>query len=103
MRAGDKLTREEPMEQARKGTRCAVCVMCGKCFEDDAADSVAAKWRGERCEVCVGCGKCAEAWGLVGGDEDATSGPTNWADAFRAMDDGNRMPPPPVSGAPGVA
>lgn len=92
-------------EEQRKGTRCAVCVMCGRCFEDDAPDSAArpVKWTGTRCEVCVSCGKCAEAWGLVGaGASDADSGPTNWADAFKVMDTGSAGAPPPVSGAPGV-
>lgn len=95
-------------ETQRKGTRCAVCVMCGRCFEEDASASDASedgapKWSGTRCDVCVGCGKCAEAWGLIPADgADAESGPTNWADAFKVMDIGTAGAPPAVSGAPGV-
>lgn len=90
----------------RKGTRCAVCVMCGRCFEDGAEVSGdrPAKWTGARCDVCTSCGKCAEAWGLVGSDaSDADSGPTNWADAFKVMDTGSAGAPPPVGAAPGIA
>ena len=88
----------------RKGTRCAVCVMCGRCFEEDAEASGErpVKWTGTRCDVCVSCGKCAEAWGLVGDGSDADSGPTNWADAFKVMDTGSAGAPPPMTGAPGV-
>ncbi len=97
--------------QPRKGTRCAVCVMCGKCFEDEAgasssesAGKAGVKWTGTRCEVCVGCGKCFEAWGLLSTDDaDASSGPTNWGDAFKMMDTGSAGAPPPIGGAPGVA
>ena len=90
--------------EQRKGTRCAVCVRCGRCFDDDAgSNGRPAKWTGTRCDVCVSCGKCAEAWGLVGADAvDADSGPTNWADAFKVMDTGSAGSPPPVMGAPGV-
>lgn len=93
-------------KEQRKGTRCAVCVMCGRCFEDESDDksSKGAKWSGTRCEVCVSCGKCAEAWGLVKDkDSDADSGPTNWASAFKVMDTGSAGAPPPVNGAPGIA
>ena len=94
-------------EKQRKGTRCAVCTMCGRCFDEASGESgpdSSSGWTGMRCEVCVSCGKCAEAWGLVGSDADTESGPTSWADAFKVMDVGqNESPPPPVRGAPGVA
>lgn len=86
------------MTERRKGTRCSVCTFCGRCFEDPAAQQET--WTGERCEVCVECGKCLRRWGVVSDDPDAMSGPTNWADAFKAMDDGSKGAPP-VSGAPG--
>lgn len=84
----------------QKGTRCAVCTGCGKCFE--AQDDTAQGWSGKRCDVCVGCGKCLEAWGLGPKDgADAESGPTNWGDAFKAMDAGQGAAPPPLPAAPG--
>ncbi|MCI8468434.1 MAG: hypothetical protein HFJ75_02875, partial [Eggerthellaceae bacterium] len=55
---------------------------------------------GWRCEVCVGCGRCLETWGLTGAD--AASGATNWADAFKALDDGSAGAPPPCPAAPGA-
>lgn len=89
--------------EARKGTRCDVCVMCGRCFENNTDVGASEKWSGTRCDVCVSCGKCAEAWGLVGNtDTDAITGPTSWADAFKVMDTGSAGAPPPVIGAPGV-
>ena len=91
-------------DDQRKGTRCAVCVMCGKCFEDEGeTDSSPGSWSGTRCAVCVSCGKCAKAWGLVGGENaDALTGPTVWGGAARAMDTGSAGAPPPVNGAPGM-
>lgn len=86
----------------RMGTRCAVCVGCGRCFQGDSAASEGEPWSGERCEVCIGCGRCLEAWGL-GPGTDAESGPTDWAAAFKAMDTGRGAPPPPMPGAPGSA
>lgn len=90
----------------RKGTRCAVCVGCGKCFEVAAEPEEPRKgWSGKRCEVCVGCGECARAWGLApgnGDDADAVSGATNWADAFKVMDVGGAGEAPPVGAPPGV-
>lgn len=85
----------------RRGTRCAVCTGCGRCFADPA-EGASTAWRGERCAVCVGCGRCLEAWGLApGSGADAESGPTDWAAAFKALDAGTAAPPPPVPGAPG--
>lgn len=62
-----------------------------------------AERKGTRCAVCVGCGRCLEAWGLgpKSDDADAESGPTDWASAFKVMDTGQAPPPPPVPGAPG--
>lgn len=90
-------------EETRKGTRCAVCVGCGKCFEVEEASQKG--WSGHRCEVCVSCGECAKAWGLApsgDGDVDAVSGATNWADAFKVMDTGTGGAPPsaPPPGMP---
>lgn len=89
----------------RKGTRCAVCVGCGRCFEEEGA--AAPGWSGKRCAVCVGCGECAKAWGVVpGGDgdgADAVSGPTSWADAFKVMDTGSAGAAPPVIAPPGAS
>ena len=90
------------MSEQRKGTRCAVCVGCGKCFTEEEASQHG--WSGKRCPVCVACGECAKAWGIVpsdGEDADAISGPTSWADAFKVMDTGFAGTPPPVMGAPG--
>ena len=90
-------------DNQRKGTRCAVCVMCGKCFEDEPSHE-SGSWSGSRCAVCVSCGKCAKAWGLVGGENvDALTGPTVWGGAARAMDTGSAGAPPPVTGAPGTS
>lgn len=106
MQSKEQPEREQVGNERRKGTRCAVCVMCGRCFETDEAapsDDRPVKWTGTRCDICVSCGKCAEAWGLVGaGASDADSGPTNWADAFKVMDTGSAGAAPPVPGAPGV-
>lgn len=78
--------------------------MCGKCFEDGEGAQAAGGWTGTRCDVCVSCGKCAEAWGLIKPEgADVDSGPTSWADAFKVMDTGSAGAPPPVTGAPGVA
>lgn len=88
------------MSERRKGTRCSVCTFCGRCFEHSDGSQQEA-WTGERCEVCVECGKCLRRWGVVSDDPDAMSGPTNWADAFKAMDDGSSGTPPPIAGAPG--
>lgn len=86
--------------EKRKGTRCAVCTYCGRCFEDA---STSKGWSGERCDVCVGCGKCMEAWGLVSSEDvDAATGPTSWADAFKVMDTGFAGEAPPVPAAPGA-
>lgn len=89
----------------RKGTRCAVCVGCGRCFEDEGA--AAPGWSGKRCAVCVGCGECAKAWGVVpsgdGDGTDAVSGPTSWADAFKVMDTGSAGVAPPVIAPPGAS
>lgn len=49
--------------------------------------------RGTRCSVCTFCGRCFV---------DAVSAPTNWADAFKAMDDGSTGDAPPVLAAPGM-
>ena len=90
-------------DNQRKGTRCAVCVMCGKCFEDEPSHE-SGSWSGSRCAVCVSCGKCAKAWGLVGGENvDALTGPTVWGGAARAMDTGSAGTPPPMNGAPGMS
>ena len=90
-------------DDQRKGTRCAVCVMCGKCFEDEPSHE-SGSWSGSRCAVCVSCGKCAKAWGLVGGENvDALTGPTVWGGAARAMDTGSAGAPPPMNSAPGVS
>lgn len=94
------------MNERRRGTRCSVCTFCGRCFADESDstrtdDQVSRGWSGTRCEVCVECGKCARAWGVVGEDPDAVSAPTNWADAFKVMDDGSAGAPPPTPGAPG--
>lgn len=88
------------MVEQRKGTRCAVCTGCGRCFTDEEPSQKG--WSGKRCEVCVSCGECAKAWGIVPQDgADAVSGPTSWADAFKVMDTGFAGTPPPVTGAPG--
>ena len=94
------------MNERRRGTRCSVCTFCGRCFADEGEsaqsdDQAPRGWSGTRCEVCVECGKCARAWGVVGEDPDALSAPTNWADAFKVMDDGSAGAPPPTPGAPG--
>lgn len=92
------------MDERRRGTRCSVCTFCGRCFADDEAQtdvSAASGWSGTRCEVCVECGKCALAWGVASDDPDATSGATNWADAFKVMDDGSAGEAPPMMAAPG--
>lgn len=60
------------MSEHRRGTRCSVCVFCGRCFVDGEAEQV-----------------------------DAVSHATNWADAFKEMDDGSAGAPPPTPGAPG--
>lgn len=60
------------MSERRRGTRCSVCTFCGRCFVDGEAEQV-----------------------------DAVSHATNWADAFRVMDDGSAGAPPPTPGAPG--
>lgn len=90
----------------RKGTRCAVCVGCGRCFEvPDEPEEPQKGWSGKRCAVCVGCGECARAWGLApgdGDDADAVSGATNWADAFKVMDAGGAGEAPPIGALPGV-
>lgn len=57
---------------------------------------------GWRCAECVGCGRCLEAWRLADGD--VVTGATNWAEAFKALDDGSAGAPPPCpapAGAPG--
>ncbi len=89
------------MNEPRRGTRCSVCTFCGRCFED-IPNPRTQGWTGERCEVCVECGECLRKWGVVSDDPDAMSGPTNWADAFKAMDDGSHGAPSPVSAAPGA-
>lgn len=95
-------------KQKRIGTRCAVCVGCGKCFSDAEDAASGGTWTGERCDVCVGCGKCAQAWGLVKsngeGVTDATTGATGWASAFKVFDVGqNKTAPPAIGAAPGVS
>lgn len=60
------------MSEHRRGTRCSVCIFCGRCFVDGEAEQV-----------------------------DAVSHATNWADAFKEMDDGSAGAPPPTPGAPG--
>lgn len=94
------------MNERRRGTRCSVCTFCGRCFADEGEsaqsdDRMSRGWSGTRCEVCVECGECARAWGVSNDDPDAVSAPTNWADAFKVMDDGSAGAPPPTPGAPG--
>lgn len=91
------------MELTPMGTRCAVCVRCGRCLEE-STDKSESRWSGQRCEVCVSCGKCIEAWGLAGSsaDADTVTGPTSWATAFQALDTGSAGAPPP-SAPPGLA
>ncbi|WP_251212299.1 hypothetical protein [Adlercreutzia murintestinalis] len=86
----------------RMGKRCAVCVGCGKCFQDETTGN---RWSGARCAICVGCGVCAQAWGLVApedGEVDAVSGATDWASAFKAMDCGQAGDVPECPAPPGA-
>lgn len=89
-------------EERKPGWRCKVCTYCGRCFEDDASSKDDGNWSGKRCDVCVGCGKCLRDWGLLADDADGMSGPTNWGDAFKAMDNGKSGDAPPIPGAPGA-
>ena len=93
----------------RQGTRCAVCVGCGRCLASSVEPGAGAgaaepePWSGERCAVCVGCGRCARAWGLAAGaGVDAVSGATDWASAFKALDDGAADAAPARMAPPGV-
>ncbi len=91
------------MSKLKEGYRCKVCTFCGRCFEDEeSGQETPPVWKGQRCEVCVECGACLRAWGVFSGDDvDAVSHATNWADAFKVMDDGSAGAPPPIPGAPG--
>ncbi|WP_165170384.1 hypothetical protein [Adlercreutzia sp. ZJ242] len=77
------------MTEARRGTRCAPCRGCGRCFI--AADAASAD---------------VEAGARTAGspeDVDASTGATSFADAARKLDDGSSPAPPAVAAAPGTA
>ncbi|MGN0073456.1 MAG: hypothetical protein ACI36W_06665 [Coriobacteriales bacterium] len=94
-------------QKRRAGTRCKVCRLCGRCFEDDsaAAQDAAPRFSAhKRCEVCLECGKCMEAWGLVlggGGGEDGVSSATSLAAASALLEVGDSPPPPLCGASPG--